>query len=190
MYCWHRGSSAMNERLLKSVLPIDSFMAQLTREAVARVPGTAIFLTRSLTDTPPLVAWYVQNSRSLHERVLALTVQVESTPWVADAERLSVMQIAPNFWRAQVRYGFMERTDIPQSLTALPQLAGAQGLGDLRQVTYFVGLETIVPQADRQGLPRWQEALFAGMQRNATHLTELLQLPCEQVVEIGHQVSI
>jgi KUP system potassium uptake protein len=187
MYCWHRGSTVMTEKLLQSTVPIDAFLARLAQEGVARVPGTAVFLTRSLTDTPPLVAWYVKNSRSLHDRVLALTVQVESTPWVADAARLSITQVAPNFWRAQARYGFMERPDIPKLLATLP---ASDDLGDLSAVTYYVGLESVVPQAQGPGLPRWQEALFAAMQRNATHMTELLQLPCEQVVEIGRQVSI
>jgi KUP system potassium uptake protein len=190
MFCWHRGSSAMTQKLLQSSQPIESFTAQLTQEAIARVPGAAVFLTRSLSNTPPLVAWYVKTSRSLHERVLALTVEIESTPWVAQADRLTVSLVAPNFWRARVRYGFMEQPDIPKVIATLPSKDGTQGLGDLSQVTYYVGLETVVPQVQGQGLPRWQEVLFAAMQRNATHMTELLQLPCEQVVEIGRQVSI
>jgi KUP system potassium uptake protein len=39
-------------------------------------------------------------------------------------------------------------------------------------------------------LPRWVEALFALMQRNAAHLTNYFMLPPDAVVEIGRQVSI
>ena len=40
------------------------------------------------------------------------------------------------------------------------------------------------------GLPRWQETLFAIMERNAAHVTDYYNLPGEQVVEIGRQIAI
>src|SRR5882762_6104723 len=49
MYCWHRGTTAVAARLLANPIPIDSFMAKLEQDRVARVPGTAVFLTRSLS---------------------------------------------------------------------------------------------------------------------------------------------
>jgi KUP system potassium uptake protein len=39
-------------------------------------------------------------------------------------------------------------------------------------------------------MPRWQEAIFAAMDRNAAHLSDFLQLPPEQVVEIGRQIPV
>jgi KUP system potassium uptake protein len=57
-------------------------------------------------------------------------------------------------------------------------------------VTYYVGHETIVPREDGRGLPRWQEALFSAMGRNAARISDFLQLPNDQVVEIGRQISI
>jgi K+ transporter len=46
---------------------------------------------------------------------------------------------------------------------------------DLSDVTYYVGHETVVDSDER--LPRWLEALFAAMQRNSTHVSDLLQAP-------------
>jgi KUP system potassium uptake protein len=187
MVVWHRGVTAVAANLLANPTPIDSFMTQLAREHVARVPGTAVFLTRSLGDTPPVVAWYVKRSRSLHEHVIALTVLTESTPRVPEKSRFSVVQIAPNFWRAQAHYGFMERPDIPRLLASLRKPCG---LGDLSDVTYYLAHETVLPREDGRGLPRWQEALFAAMQRNSTHMTDLFKLPRDRVVELGGLVAI
>jgi KUP system potassium uptake protein len=187
MLCWHRGASAVAAQVLANPIPIDAFMAKLERDRVARVPGTAVFLTRSVHDTPPVVAWYVQHARSLHQRVLALTVLTESTPRVPESGRFSLAQVAPGFWRAQVRYGFMERRDIPRLLA---HLQAPCDLGDLSAVTYFLAHETAIPRQDGQGLPRWQQALFAAMQRNSTHLTDSLRLPVDRVVELGGLVSI
>jgi KUP system potassium uptake protein len=53
-----------------------------------------------------------------------------------------------------------------------------------------VGHETVVGREDGKGLPAWQEAFFAVMERNAIHVSDFFSLPSDQVVEIGRQVSI
>ena len=57
-------------------------------------------------------------------------------------------------------------------------------------MTYYVGHEIILHRERGAELPGWQEALFAAMVRNASHVTDYFQLPSEQVVEIGRQISI
>ena len=162
-------------------------MAKIAEGPIPRVPGTAVFLTRTERDVPPVMVWHVKHNRALHVRVFVLTVTTQSVPWVKDSERLTVEEIAPRFWRAAARYGFMERPDIP----ALLQQAHERGCAiDLSDVTYYVGHETVVPGDDDRALPRVVEALFAFMQRNSAHLTEYFRLPIDAVVEIGREVSI
>jgi KUP system potassium uptake protein len=187
MWVWHRGAAAVSMRIQDNAEPIDQFMARIESEHIPRVPGTAVFLTRTQRDVPPVMVWHVKHSRALHERLFVLTVSTQSVPWVKDAERLVVEQIAPNFWHAAARYGFMERPDIP----ILLQAASERGCTiDLSDVTYYVGHENVVHREDGKALPHWQEALFAFMERNATHVTDFFQLPSESVVEIGRQISI
>jgi len=187
MLIWHLGAAAVSRRLQDAAMPVDAFMAQITERHIARVPGTAVFLTRTREGVPPVMVWHVRQNRALHERVFVLTIITESVPWVSDAQRLSFEQLAANFWRATAHYGFMERPDIP----ALLRHAHGQGCGiDLSDVTYYVGHETITPGDGAAALPRWVEALFALMQRNAAHLTDYFKLPLDSVVEIGRQISI
>ena len=88
---------------------------------------------------------------------------------------------------AIAHYGFMERPDIPRLLSQLEKRGCTIDLAD---VTYFVGHETVIRREDGKGLPGWQEALFAFMEPNAAHLTDFFNLPGDQVVEIGRQISI
>jgi KUP system potassium uptake protein len=48
----------------------------------------------------------------------------------------------------------------------------------------------VIALEDGTGLPRWQEAIFAAMERNSAHVTEFFRLPYDQVVEIGREVAI
>jgi KUP system potassium uptake protein len=187
MLVWHLGASAVAARLQEQVEPVGAFMAKIAEGGIPRVPGTAVFLTRTSHDAPPVMVWHLKHNRALHERLFVLTINVEPVPWIGASERLTFGEVAPRFWRASARYGFMERPDIPALLRE------AHGLGcavDLSDITYYVGHETVTPRDDAKALPRWIEALFAFMQRNSTHLTDYFKLPPDAVVEIGRQISI
>ena len=187
MLIWHRGAKATTLRLREGTVPIAEFMADLEKRKIPRVPGTAIFLTRTNLDVPPVMIWHVNRNRSLHQRVFVITVQAESLPWVKEENRLAFTEVAPQFWRATARYGFMERPDIP----ALLQKAHEGGCSlDLSDVTYYVGHETILHREDGKGLPKWVVACYALMQRNSLHLSDYFRLPSDAVVEIGRQISI
>ncbi|HUN93944.1 MAG TPA: KUP/HAK/KT family potassium transporter [Burkholderiaceae bacterium] len=187
MYVWHRGTALLAAAMTANPLPLDDFLKQIAQQGIARVPGTAVFLTRALKDTPPVVYWHVKQNRALHRHVIALTILVEQVPRVPPQRRVEVQEIGDGFWRATAHYGFMQRPDIPR---LIGQVRGAGCPLDPDDVTYYVGHETVTARKDRAGLPWWQEALFEAMQRNASHVTDFFSLPSERVVEIGRQVSI
>jgi KUP system potassium uptake protein len=187
MVVWHLGAQAVSARLQEAGMRVDAFMAVIAERSIPRVPGAAVFLTRTNHDVPPVMLWHVRHNRALHHVLVVLSVTTESVPWVDDHERLTFSEIAPHFWRIAARYGFMERPDIP----ALLQQAHGRGCTiDLSDVTYYVGHETVLPAEDQKALPRWVEGLFALMQRNSAHVSDYLKLPIDSVVEIGREVSI
>jgi KUP system potassium uptake protein len=187
MLTWHRGTAAVTRMANQKVVPVAEFLADIEARHVPRVPGTAVFISRTNSDTPPVMRWHVQKNRALHQKLFVLKVITESVPWVAEDRRLKVTELAPDFWRATAHYGFMERPDIPRLLLQTPAFGCALQLDD---VTYYVGHETIVHAEDGTGLWRWEEQLYAAMARNALHVSDFLRLPSDGVVEIGRQIAI
>ena len=187
MWIWHRGAIEVQRSVEAELTPLSSLLEKLHAGEVARVPGTAVFFTRVKDQTPPVLAWHVRQNRALHEYVLALTLTVLSVPWTDPEERLNLERIDDNFWRAEARRGFMERPDIHAILAECKAKGAAIDLDD---VTYYVGHETIVPRENGKGMARWQEVLFAAMGRNAERISDYLELPCDQVVEIGREIEI
>ena len=146
-----------------------------------------MFLTRANRDVPPALLWHLELNRALHTEIIVLTVITASVPWIDASEHLTVKELAPNFWRAAAVFGFMEHPDIPALLdTAL----GHGCTVDFTDVTYFVGHGSIVHRDDGKGLPHWQEVLFAAMERNSTHVADVLRFPPERTMEIGRQIAI
>jgi KUP system potassium uptake protein len=187
MQIWHTGRDAIMQVLRSKYQRTETFLKEIAEKGVPRVPGTAIFLTRSREGVPPVMAWHVKHNRALHERVMVINVSIEPVPFVREEDRLRFHVEAPNFWRATVNYGFMERPEIPPILEEAKARGCDLNLGD---VTYYVGRETVVSRADGKGLPKWQELIFAAMERNASQVTDFFRLPVDQVVEIGRQVAI
>ena len=187
MWIWHRGAVAISMRMHEALVPVQDFLAGLVANKVPRVPGTAVFLTRTMRDTPPVMIWHVRHNRALHEHVFVLRVEIMSVPWVSSRDRIALTEVAPNFWRADARFGFMERPHIPDLLATGKSLGCTVDVGD---VTYYVGHETVVGREDGLGMPAWQERFFAVMERNAVHVSDFFSLPNDQVVEIGRQVAI
>ena len=187
MMVWHRGTVAVAQRLMQTPAPVAEFLADLKARGVPRVPGTAVFLTRTTSGVPPVMIWHLQHNRALHERVLVLTILTESKPRIRAAERMSIAREGENFWRLTAHFGFIERPDIPRLLHEAYDKGCTIQLDDL---VFYVGHESIVHREHGEALPAWEEALFAAMMRNASHVTDYFRLPSRQVVEIGRQISI
>ncbi|MEB0114153.1 KUP/HAK/KT family potassium transporter [Variovorax sp. RTB1] len=187
MYVWHRGISVITDIAGGSSVPAQQFFAGLERTYVARVPGTGVFLTRAREGIPPIIQWYVHLARALPQKVVAITVQTTSSPWVAADRRAHLEQIAPNCWFVIASYGFMETPDLP---SLLAEISARECPVDLDDLTYFIGVEKIVPKPGSHGIARWMTHLFAAMARNSAHVTDSMRIPPERLVDLGRQVQI
>jgi KUP system potassium uptake protein len=187
MRVWNRGATTVNEQIHESLLPITTFMEKIKSQRIPRVSGTGVFLTRSKEGIPPVMVWHVKHNRALHEQLFVLRVVVMKVPHVPLSERMSIQELSPQFWRAEARYGFMERPDIPLLLKSCESYGCPLHIYDL---VYYVGHDTIIGREDDLGMPPWQQRLYAMMARNATHVSDFFSLPGDAVVEIGRQFWI
>jgi KUP system potassium uptake protein len=187
MATWRRGRDLLREQLRAAALPLEPFMKSLFRDKLQRVPGTAVFLTASPDATPHALLHSLKHYKALHERVVFLTVEFWDVPWVPFEERVICGRLRSDCWRVRVRYGFMNKPDIPGAL----EQCSALGLDvDAMQTSYFLSREKIVPVAGGDGMALWRERLFAAMARNAGSITDFLNIPTNAVVEIGTRVEI
>ena len=171
---WHRGTTAVMEGLQARAEPIDRFMARIAAAGVPRVPGTALFLTRTTTSTPPVMVWHVKHSRALHRYVVALTVVTE----------VGALGRVGRSCHGHVGCAGHVACDRALRLHRTAGRAGASGEARQRgcavhldDITYYVGHETVFRRTDHAGLPAWQEALYAAMQRNSAHASEFFNIP-------------
>jgi KUP system potassium uptake protein len=186
MSTWRRGREIMFERLYRGAPSLRSFLTSLSRRPPARVPGTAVFLTANPDTVPRALLHNLKHNKVLHERVVVLKVETEDVPRVPTSERMQIEHLGANFHRLVVRYGFMERPDVPAALR-LCQLGPPEPT--LMDISFFLSRETFLPSA-RPDLPRWREQIFIHMANAALDATRFFRLPPDRVVEVGSQVEI
>ncbi len=187
MWIWHRGAAEVAANPRGDSLPIAEFMEKIKADKIPRVPGAAVFMTRSEDGVPPVMVWHVEHNRALHEQILILRVRVRSFPKVTRQKRMIVKELSPNVWRAEVQYGFMEHPDIPALLASRAKESFPLNLDDL---TYYIGRDTIILSEQNKALPAWQKTIFTLMERNEAHVSYFFNLPSNQVVEIGRRFLI
>lgn len=187
MLIWHRGVKAVSASVGEKGVSVDAFFAQLQQKTVPRVAGSAVFLTRTQNNIPPVMRWHVARNRALQQDVLSLTIDILNVPYVGEEQRIRVEQRAPGYWHGVAQYGFMEHPDIPRLLQGVSEINALFATDD---ATWYVGHETIVAGEGEAGMAAWQRHIFAFMKRNCTHVINHYHLPSDRVVEISRRVAV
>jgi KUP system potassium uptake protein len=187
MMTWHRGTRAVAAKLAEHEAKPEAFLAELASGRIARVPGTAVFLTRTARTVPPVLLNHVAQIKALAETVVTLTVRFEETPRVDEPDRAEVLHLGDGLWHVVVCFGFIE---VPNLVIAL---ARAKELGcpvHLDDAVYFAARDDVVASPSHPRLWAWQRMLFAFMYRNAVRASDRFDLPPERFLEIGRQVRL
>jgi KUP system potassium uptake protein len=189
MLTWRRGQEIMDKVRLAIREQTPEFIERLKADPPYQIPGTAVVLGRMLRGVPITLTRNVNFNHVLHERVLLVAVEMTETPRVADEDRVAVTPLSERIARVALRFGFMEKADVPKGL----QVAVARGQiapCNFAQVTYFTGHETIIATTRQSGMVRWRKAMFAMMSRNAQQPGAYFNIPCAQLMEIGVEFEI
>ncbi len=187
MAVWKDGRTRFVAQLGDAAMPVEDFIASLS-DRVARVAGTAVFLTSTREGVPLALLHNLKHNKCIHERVVIGTVVMSDTPFVPPEDRIQSIPLGPGFFRLILRYGFMEGINVPRALAQ----ARTDQLGffyEPMSISYFVSRETLIPSVPF-GLKSWRLYLFAWLARSATGATEFFRLPSNRVVELGSQVEI
>ncbi|HEX4882199.1 MAG TPA: potassium transporter Kup [Porticoccaceae bacterium] len=187
MATWKRGREILFERLDRDTLPLRPFIEAIAMDSsIAKVPGTAVFMTSNHRHVPHALLHNLKHNKVLHERVVLLTLVTRDMPFLDDAERVQIESMAEGFALITGYYGFKEQPNVP----ALLELCAHQGHGfNLMDTSFFLSRETLIASV-APGMAIWREKLFVALSRNAASATEFFQIPTNRVVELGTQVEI
>ncbi len=182
---WARGRKLMRARMEEGAMPIKLFVTSAAGSAT-RVPGSAVFMTSSASGVPHALLHNLKHNKVLHERNILLTVQIKDVPYVDEPKKLLIEDLGEGFHRIILRFGFMQKIDVPEEMGRISCCGAAFRTID---TSYFLSRQTLIA-SNHPGMALWREKLFAWMLRNAASPMEFFRLPTNRVVELGSQVEI
>jgi KUP system potassium uptake protein len=185
MTTWHRGIQAVHGR--QAADGPSSFLSTLKTDGIPRVPGTAVFLSRSGVAIPPLLIQHVGQMKALQETVVSLSVEFAEVPRVPPDSRIEVEPVGDGLWHVSVRFGFIENPDLEAALV----WAKDHGCPlDLDNALFLAARDEVVRSETRPRLSAWRRVLFAMMYRNAVRTPDRFDLPAGSFVEISRQIEV
>jgi KUP system potassium uptake protein len=189
MLTWRSGVKLVERARGKLRQPEEDLIETAVSRCHARLADTAVFLASTANGVPLALTQFVKHNHVLHQRVVLVTVSIEEAPRIADEDRAEVIEIIEGITRVILHFGFMQYPTIAEGLKLASQQGKLPGI-DLKDVTYYIGRETIIPREDIPGMWVWRETLFAFLQRNAERTAAFFGVPSGQVVEFGTEIEI
>lgn len=184
---WKSGQRILNEKLSRSSVSIERFIREIYKNPPIRVPGTAIYMTPWHNVIPSALLQNLKHNKSLHERIIFLTVVSQEVPHVSPENSVHVYQLGRDFYQLDLHTGFKDSPDVPDALRQC-QIRGMD-FDHIHQASFFLGKETIIPTAG-DGMATWREHIFAWMKRNASSAIDYYRIPADRVVELGGRYEI
>ncbi|BED99262.1 putative potassium transport system protein kup 1 [Aeromonas dhakensis] len=181
MTTWKRGRELVLDKLEHKSLALKGFVDNMQADPPLQVPGTAVFLSKSVQVVPHAMLHNLKHNKILHERVIFLTVQIKDEPWLSFKERIELTHLGEGFWQVVAHFGYKE---VP-SMEEIFQACAQEDLKvTMAKTSFFLSHEHLV-STDLPGMARWREGLFIWMNRNSLKATDFFHIPANRVVELG-----
>ena len=185
MTTWHRGTGLVMQTLTQLSMPLETFLEQVEQSHLARVPGTAVFLTPNAEGAPLTLLHHVRYNRALHEEVILVSVITENVPEVEARSRMTSEPLGKGMWRVRAHYGFMEHPDVRW---VVGRCCDHGMTARLEDTTFYVGRVHWIPTGAAP-MVRWRKRLFAFMAWNASSATDFFRIPSERLLDLGARIE-
>ncbi len=183
---WLAGRRKVATALNQLAMPLDQYERE-ARPSATDPLGTMVFLTGDPRAVPFIGSTHQWiRARADEERVVILTLERITRPYVAASSRVNIQTVSPRLAIVRASFGYMERPNITPILRA----CGVEGLQIDTDDTSFFYADPKIVRAAVKPLPGAVRRYFQFLTRNARPLPDDLEIRAERRVELGVQVEI
>lgn len=186
MKTWQDGRAILWRIMTRGQIPIVHLLGELENKRIPRVRGTGVFMSGSADGMPLVLLHHLKHNKSLHERVVLLTVQFLPEPHATPEQRSEVAELMPNFFRVVLKYGFVES---PEVMRDLCRALSVKRSGEMSNISFYQARELLLPTGKSTMKP-WRKKMFITLSRIARPATGYFELPSRQVIELGIQMEL
>lgn len=181
---WLRGRREAAIRSADQGASLPELVKALATHPPRQVDGVAVFLTQTHDVAPSALLHNLKHNKVLHRCNILLKVDSATVPHVPVAERMTLVRLDDRFLTISLRYGYMDRIDVPSDLARREGLLSGTG-----GTSFFVG-RSAIRLARKPSMPKAMTLLYTLLHRNAADPTAWFAIPPNRVVELGSQIEL
>lgn len=181
MRAWQKGTKSLERQRPYAHEDLTTFLEEHLEDFPTRLPGTAVYMTRTPDQTPSSLRINLRHNKFLHEKVLFISIITTREPRISLSEKFTAQEIFPNIYTVSAFYGFKE---IPDLQKILQWLTEKELLECHKDASFFLtrGVPILSP---RSASHTFMNKLYMFLSRNALPAHEFYKIPYQQLVEIG-----
>ncbi len=193
MTTWRAGQRRIEAARAGAEGPVEDLVPRIraTEAGLARVPGTAVYLTRGPGVVPIALDAMLDLNHVLHTTTVLLSWESVDVPTVRHDERVVVDVLddpTDGIVHVHATFGYRERPDLLAVLErAIPLAEGELDHVDLDRAIYFTSVP-VVKFSPRSGMPRWRQRIFLTLVRLSPDPVDVLRLPRERTISVGREM--
>ena len=186
VWIWHQGNMALQGQKINYRVSLKNQVIDYDKLIPQKIPGTAIFLTRTNKNPPHSLMIHLKHNKFMYEKTLFVTIDVTNTPRVTKMKRFTVEAINDHAFILVARFGFKEIPDLHKVI----QWATEQKILDSSEdITLYLTKGQAVPSKSKK-LFGLGEKLYVFLARNALSAHEFYKIPDHAVVEFNVRYRI
>ncbi|MBO3663947.1 KUP/HAK/KT family potassium transporter [Microbacterium sp. NEAU-LLB] len=193
MTTWQKGRQVVTDKRTRIEGSLADFIADIHArpEAIATVPGTAIFLNRGKTTVPLALRDNIRHNHVRHESIVIVSVDIAVVPRVPSTHRIVVDDLgdpSDGITHVTINFGYAEVTDVPRALSLVSPKAACGRLNLDEAVFYLSKIELRAGRKPR--MASWRKKLFLATSRITVDAAEHFNLPLNRTVVLGEVVEV
>lgn len=177
---WHKGSNILASFKQDSRVSLADFLKTYVNKTITRIPGCAIFMTRTEKVVPFTLETQLKHNQFLHEIMIFVNIVTEAEPKIESENKYSVEKFLDNIYFIKAHFGFSERPNLLKITNWLIQEKIIQN----QMVSVFLGRGIPIPtKYGRLGI--FEKKLYAFFARNSLPIYDFYKINFDQVIELG-----
>ncbi len=186
MLSWRSGLRTVVAKQISLAESVGTTLSRFTGACSTPCQQTVVFLTRVPAAAPVSMSRLVRALPIRRCPFIIAHVRIASRPWVPPANRLVVTRLDDAAWRVEIRFGYLEPTNVPKALSGVFEIAPELP----RAITYVIGSEGIIAPRRLRRPRDVMFNIFAVLSHNATRSVDWYELPSDRTLEIRHSIRL
>lgn len=186
IWIWHKGNTALLSQQINYSISLKDYIMNYDKLVPQKIPGTAIFLTRTNKNPPNSFMIHLKHNKYMYEKTLFVTIDVVNTPKASKSNRFSIEPVGDHSYVIVAKFGFKEIPDLHKIINWAME---EKVLNQSDEITIYLTRGQATATKSKR-LTGFGEKLYVFLSKNALSANEFYKVPDEAVVEFSVRYKI